>query len=102
MKFAVIKTGGKQYIVSKDDVLDVEKLDKKEKDAVEFKDVLCIADGDKVEVGKPTLKGKTVKGEVVKEYKDDKIVGVKYKSKKRYRRKFGHRQNYTQVKITSV
>lgn len=102
MKFAVIKTGGKQYLVSKGDVLDVEKLDKKEKDKIEFDEVLMVADDKDVTMGTPFISGKKVKAEVLKEYKDKKVVGVKHKAKKRYTKKFGHRQQYTQIKITEL
>lgn len=102
MKFAVIKTGGKQYVVSKGDILDVEKLDKNEGDAIAFEEVLLISDSGKVTLGEPTVKGAKVEAQVVKEYQDKKVWGIKYKPKKRYRKKFGHRQQYTQVEITSV
>lgn len=102
MKFAVIKTGGKQYIVSKGDVLDVEKLGKNEGDSVTFDEVLLVSDSGKVTMGAPTVKGAKVEAKVVKEYQDKKVWGIKYKPKKRYRKKFGHRQQYTQVEIMSV
>ena len=100
MKFAVIRTGGKQYVVSKGDVLDVELLNKEEGDKVIF-EVLLLGDDKDVTVGTPLLKT-SVEGKVVKEYQDDKVWGIKYKPKKRYRKKFGHRQRYTQVEIVSL
>lgn len=101
MKFAVIKTGGKQYVVSKGDVLDVELLGKKEGDKVTFKEVLLTGDDKDVSVGTPFLKT-SVEAKVVKEYQDDKVWGIKHKAKKRSTKKFGHRQQYTQIEITSV
>lgn len=101
MKFAVIRTGGKQYVVSKGDILDIELLHKKEGDKITFDEVLLVGDDKDVQVGSPLVKSK-VEAKVVKEYQDDKVWGVKYKPKKRYRKKFGHRQQYTQVEILSV
>ncbi|MBU1167052.1 50S ribosomal protein L21 [Patescibacteria group bacterium] len=102
MKFAVIKSGGKQYLVEKGDVLDVEKLEKEAKDTIEFEEVLMIADDKDIKFGSPMIEGAKVKAEVVQEYKDKKVIGIKYKAKKRQRKKFGHRQQYTQVKILEV
>lgn len=102
MKFAVIKTGGKQYVVSKGDVLDVEKLGTNESDKFTFEEVLLVSNDGKITLGTPVIEGAKVEAQVVKEYRDKKVWGIKYKAKKRYRRKFGHRQGYTQVEILSV
>lgn len=100
MKYAVIKTGGKQYKVSVGQVLNVELLG--ESKTFEFDQVLLVADGDKVELGMPTLVGVKVYADVVAEVKGEKIEVFKYKSKSRYRKHTGHRQKYTQVKITGI
>lgn len=101
MKYAVIKTGGKQYKVTEGTVLEVEKLESDGKTFV-FEDVLLVVDGDKVEIGAPTVAGMKVYADVVAEVKGDKIEVFKYKSKSRYRKHTGHRQKYTQVKITGI
>lgn len=101
MKYAVIKTGGKQYRVLEGQTLEVEKLESDAQSFV-FTEVLLVVDGDKVEVGMPTVTGVSVYADVVAEVKGDKIEVFKYKSKSRYRKHTGHRQKYTQVKITSI
>ena len=101
MKFAVIRTGGKQYKVSQSDKLKIEKLDVEAGQTVEFDDVLLISDNDKVEIGKPTLKTK-VTAKVLKQGKRDKIRVVKYKAKVRYHKVYGHKQPYTEVEIQKI
>lgn len=97
---AVIETGGKQYLVKEGDVLKVEKLDKKSGDKVEF-EALLKAEGEKVEIGTPKLAAK-VTAEVVDEGKSQKVEVVKYKAKSRYLKRYGHRQAFTRIKITSI
>lgn len=99
--YAVIVSGGKQYRVTKDDIIYVEKLDMEPSSKVSF-DVLMLGSAEGVEVGTPTLAGAKVEGEVMAQVKGEKIIIYKYKSKKNYHRKAGHRQNYTKVKITAV
>lgn len=99
--YAVIMSGGKQYRVSQGDIIYVEKLDQEPESAVYF-DVLMLGSEDGVEVGTPTLAGAKVEGKVVAQVKGEKIIIYKYKSKKNYHRKAGHRQNYTKVEIVSV
>lgn len=101
---AVIKTGGKQYKVQAKDVLKIEKINKKEGDTVEFKDVLLIADdtGKKFELGKPKVKNAKVTAKVLEQGKAKKIKVVKYKSKVRYKRTYGHRQPFTKVEIVKI
>ena len=101
-KFAVIKTGGKQYKVSEGEVLTVERLDIEEGKDLDITEVLLIADGDKIEVGKPTIKDAKVKAKVVSQEKADKVVVFKYKPKKNYRKKTGHRQKLTKVQIEKI
>ena len=100
--FAVIQTGGKQYKVAKDDIIIVEKLDAEAGKSVSFKDVLACGEGGKVKIGEPLVKGAEVKGEVLEQRKGDKVLVFKKKRRQTYRRKRGHRQNETVVKITSI
>ena len=99
--YAVIVSGGKQYRVSQGDVIYVEKLDQEVDSTVNF-DVLMLGREDGVEVGTPTLAGAKVEGKVVAQVKGEKILIYKYKSKKNYHRRAGHRQAYTKVEITSI
>ena len=99
--YAIVTTGGKQYKVCENDVINVEKLDAKIGDKVNL-DVLMLVDGDKVTNGNPIVKTAEVLGEVVSQGKEDKVVVFKYKAKKNYRRKQGHRQPFTALKIISV
>lgn len=101
--YAVIRTGGKQYTVRKDDILRVELLDAKKGDAITLNEVLLIgAQGGNAKIGAPTLAGATVKAEVVDHIKDDKVIVFKKKRRQNYRRKNGHRQNLTVLKITAI
>lgn len=100
--FAVIASGGKQYKVAKDDVIIVEKLDTEAGKSVAFTDVLICGEGEKVTVGSPLVKGAEVKGEVLEQRKGDKVLIFKKKRRQTYRRKKGHRQNETVVRITSI
>ena len=99
--YAIIKTGGKQYRVEKGDEFKVEKLDAKVGDKVVFDEVYAVG-GDKLIVGTPLVEGQAVTAEVIEQGKGDKVVIYKYKAKKDYRRKNGHRQPYTLVKITDI
>ena len=100
--FAVIKTGGKQYKVAKDEIIVVEKLDAETGKKVSFDDVLMCGEGAKVTVGEPLVKGAKVTGEVIEQRKGDKVIVFKKKRRQTYRRKKGHRQNETVVKITDI
>lgn len=99
--FAVIETGGKQYTVSVGDELDVEKLDVEEGEEVEFPSVLLTSDDGDVTVGTPELDSAVV-GEVVEHGRGDKIEVMKFKRKKGYQRRYGHRQDYTKIKIIDI
>jgi len=101
---AVIKTGGKQYLVRQGDVLKVEKISEKSKKNIIFNEVLLLVDEVKKtsQVGNPFLKNVKVKAEFLEEGKGKKILGAKYKPKVRYYRKINHRQSYTKVKITEI
>ena len=98
---AIIRTGGKQYLVAKDQTITIEKLPIEADKPVVFKDVLLIGDTETT-LGNPTVKGATVEGTVVTQERTDKVTGVKFHNKVRYHRKFGHRQQVTTVKITKV
>ena len=100
MRYAVVRTGGKQYKIAEGDVIEVEKLNA-EKDFIFDKVLLYIADG-VVEIGTPLVEGITVKASVIAQIKGEKIRVSKYKAKVRYRRVTGHRQQLTQVKIESI
>ena len=99
--YAIIKTGGKQYRVQQGDELRVEKLDAKEGDKVVFDEVVAVG-GDKLVAGTPFVEGYAVAAEVLEQGKADKVIIYKYKAKKDYRRKNGHRQPFTLVKITDI
>lgn len=99
--FAVVQTGGKQYNVTENDVLKVEKLNGNVGDKVEL-DVLLVVDGDKTVAGTPTVNGAKVVAKIVAHGKGDKIVVFKYKPKKNERKKQGHRQPWTEIKIVSI
>lgn len=100
--FAVIRTGGKQYRVSPGQRLKVEKLDATEGAAIHFDEVLLVADGDKVEIGAPTVKGAKVEAKVLGQGRDRKKIVFKYHSKSRYRKKKGHRQHFTEIEIARI
>ncbi len=100
--YAVIKTGGKQYKVSPGDVLRVEKLDGKKGDTVEMKDVLLVADGDKVSVGKPNLSSASVTAEVMGDGRGEKLLIFKHRRRKGFRKTIGHRQDFTTIKVKEI
>ncbi|MFY9421630.1 MAG: 50S ribosomal protein L21 [Acholeplasmataceae bacterium] len=96
--FAIIETGGKQYRVQENDVLYIEKLDAEENQEIVFDKVLMVNN----KVGSPYVKGAKVTAQVEKHGKNRKIIVFKYKAKKNYRKKQGHRQPYTKVKILAI
>ena len=98
--FAIIRTGGKQYKVQKDDTIRVEKLDGKAGASVNLEEVLFLSDGGKL--GEPTIKGASVSAEIVEQTRDDKVIIFKKKRRQNYRRKNGHRQHVTVLKITGI
>lgn len=100
--YAIIETGGKQYRVQNGDKIAVEKLGIEDGQKVIFDRVLVVGDGDDVKVGAPYVDGVTVEGNVIETGKGKKVVIFKYKAKKDYRKKQGHRQPYTLVEITSI
>lgn len=100
--FAVIKTGGKQYKVAQDDVIVVEKLDADAGSELVFDNVLMMGDGDDVTMGEPVVAGAQVVGEVVEQRKGAKVIIFKKRQRNTYRRKKGHRQHETVIKITEI
>lgn len=102
MPFAVIETGGKQYIVSPKDKLKIEKLPGEAGSEVGFDKVLLVAEGSEIKLGKPAVAGSKVSAKILKQGRAKKIRIFKYKAKVRYRRRKGHRQDYTEVEIESI
>ena len=100
--FAIVKTGGKQFKAAKDDVLIVEKLDGEPGAKVELDEVVLVCEGDKVKVGSPYVKGAKVKAEIVRQGKAKKINGFDYKPKKNERKRWGHRQPETHLRVTDI
>ena len=102
MDYAVFKTGGKQYRVQPGDTLDVELIPNEVNSIAEFDEVLALSDGGEVTIGAPLVSGAKVTAQVVSHYKDRKLMGFKIKAKNRYRRKRGHRQTYTRLRIQNI
>lgn len=100
--YAVIQTGGKQYKVEPGSTVMVEKLPGATGDAVEFGEVLLISDDESVHVGRPLVEGARVTGEIVEQGRGKKLIVFKFKRRKDYRRKNGHRQDFTAVRIKDV
>ena len=100
--YAVIATGGKQYLVRKGDQIKIEKLGLDPGKKIEFDQVLLLADGEDVSIGTPFVEGGRVTAEVQENARAGKIEVIKFKRRKQYMRRMGHRQHYTQVKITDI
>ena len=102
--YAVVRTGGKQYRVEKGSVIDVEKitLTRANQKTYKFDEVLLVNDGEKTVVGTPTVKNAEVTANIIEEGKSEKVIIYKYKAKKDYRRKQGHRQPYTRLEIKNI
>jgi len=103
-KLAVIKTGGKQYLIREGDTLKIEKIAGKTGDKVEFNQILLLGDeeGKEIKVGKPLISGAKVEGKILEQGRADKILVIKFKRKIRYKRKRGHRQPFTKIKIEKI
>ncbi len=99
---AVIKTGGKQYLVKPGDKIEIEKVEKKEGEEIIFDQILLSEKNGKLEIGKPLVKGARVFGKILKQGKGDKEIIFRYKAKTRRRTKKGHRQFFTEVEITKI
>ena len=101
--FAIIKTGGKQYKIKENDTIFVEKLKNKKGDKIDIKDVLLLSNDEKnIKIGTPFLKGITIKAEVLEQKKNKKVIVFKKKRRKNYKRKNGHRQEITVLKILKI
>tara|TARA_Y100000590_G_scaffold470415_1_gene664684 strand:+ start:5561 stop:5920 length:360 start_codon:yes stop_codon:yes gene_type:complete len=99
---AIISTGGKQYMVKTGQSFNIESIDGDIGDVIEFSDVLFISEDGKSSIGTPTVKGAKVKAEIVRNGRDKKIIVFKYKNKIRYRKKNGHRQEFTEINIKDI
>ena len=100
--YAVVKTGGKQYKVAQDQYLKVEKLEGNEGDTVELDQVLMIADGDKLKIGSPTVDGGKVTATILSHGRHKKVEIMKFRRRKHHQKRTGHRQYYTEIKITGI
>ena len=100
--YAIVATGGKQYKVREGEILRIEKIPGEVGSPVSFDQVLMVADGDTVSIGRPALEGAAVTAQIVEQGKANKLIVFKYKRRKRYRRRQGHRQSYTAVKIDAI
>lgn len=102
MKYAVLESGGKQYIAREGETLQVDRLPDDVGSKIKWDDVLLVVDDSKVSVGTPKVKGAKVQGRLIEQVKAPKILVFKYKSRERYRRRIGHRQRYSRVLIESI
>lgn len=100
--YAIIRTGSKQYRVQEGDVIDIELIEAKEGGSVEFSNVLFHSSGSSSRVGQPLVKDCIVRAQLVDEVLGEKVHAFKYKRRKNYHRKVGHRQHYSRVKITGI
>ncbi|MBW2568042.1 MAG: 50S ribosomal protein L21 [Deltaproteobacteria bacterium] len=100
--YAIIASGGKQYKIQEGEILRVEKISGEHGAPVSFDKVLMFSDGENVSIGRPVLDNIVVRGHIVEQGKTKKIIVFKYKKRKRYRKKQGHRQEFTQIKIDSI
>lgn len=100
--YAIIKTGGKQYMVKAGDVLTVEKLNAESGEKVMFEEVLAVGNNGELQIGNPVVAGAKVEGTVIENGRSKKIIVFKYKPKKDYRRKNGHRQPYTKLVVEKI
>ena len=100
--YAIVDSGGKQYKIHEGEILRVEKIPGEVGSPVSFDKVLMVSDGENVRIGKPVLENVAISGHIVEQGKAKKIIVFKYKRRKRYRRKQGHRQQYTSIKVDSI
>ena len=100
--YAVVKTGGKQYKVAQDEYLKVEKLEGNEGDSIELDQVLMIADGDKLKIGSPMIDGGKVTATILSHGRHKKVEIMKFRRRKHHQKRTGHRQYYTEIKITGI
>lgn len=100
--YAVIVSGGKQYRVSEGQSVKLEKIEAETGSSINFDKILLVADGDKINIGQPTVKGATVTGEIVAQGRHKKVKILKFKRRKHHMKQMGHRQWFTEVKITGI
>lgn len=100
--YAVIESGGKQHRVTEGEILQLEKLDAAAGDKVKFDKILMVGEGESVKIGTPYVEGGQVEAEVLKQGRGEKVNIIKFNRRKNYRRKQGHRQQFTEVKITGI
>lgn len=100
--YAIIETGGKQYKVEEGNTILVEKIEGNDGDLVRFDRILLVSNDEELKVGKPLVEGAAVEGTIVEQGKSRKVIVFKYKAKKDYRKKQGHRQPYTKVKVEKI
>ncbi len=100
--YAVVKTGGKQYRVTQDEYLKVEKLEGNVGDTIELSEVLMIADGDKLKIGTPTVDGAKVTATIKSHGRGKKVEIMKFRRRKHHQKRTGHRQSYTEITITGI
>ena len=100
--YAVVKTGGKQYKVAQGDILKVEKLDGNEGDSIELNNVLMIADGDNLKIGTPLVDGGKVTATIKAQGRGKKVEIIKFRRRKHYQKRTGHRQYFTELEITGI
>ena len=100
--YAVVKTGGKQYKVTQDQYLKVEKLEGNEGDTIELDQVLMIADGDKLKIGSPMLDGGKITATILSHGRHKKVEIMKFHRRKHHQKRTGHRQYYTEIKVTGI
>ncbi|HEY9050526.1 MAG TPA: 50S ribosomal protein L21 [Gammaproteobacteria bacterium] len=100
--YAVVKTGGKQYKVAQGDILKVEKLEGNEGDSIELNNVLMIADGDKLTIGTPMVDGGKVTATIKAQARAKKVEIIKFRRRKHYQKRTGHRQYFTELEITGI
>ena len=102
MSFAIIRTGGKQYKVKASEILKIEKLEKKNSSKIEFNEILAYGNEKSIEIGSPTIKGAKVEAELIKNGKNRTVLIFKKRRRKNSRRKNGHRQRYSLIKINKI
>lgn len=100
--YAVFRTGGRQYRGQVGDVIDVDRLPNEVDETIELSDILLVGDGDNTVIGQPYVEGATVKATIVRQYRDKKVIVFKYRQRTNYRRKYGHRQYYTSLRIDAI
>lgn len=100
--YAIIRSGGRQYRAEIGETIDVERLPYEENDQIEIEDVLLIGDGDNTVIGRPKVDGAKVRATIVNQFRGKKVIVFKYRQRTNYRRRYGHRQYYTRIRIDDI